>query len=46
MELLLSGQRARLVLLEAKKLGGEGLTVTVQPQKRRPPASDRMGTLA
>ncbi len=46
MELLLSGQRARLVLLEAKKLGGEGLTVTVRPQKRRPPASDRMGTLA
>ena len=34
MELLLRGQRARLALVEAKKLGGDGLTVTVAPQKR------------
>lgn len=47
MELLLSGQRARLVLLEAKKLGADGLAVTVRQTKRaEPPASDRMGTLA
>lgn len=34
MELLLTGQRARLVLLEAKKLGADGLIVTVCPDKR------------
>ena len=45
-ELLLSGQRARLALVEAKKLGADGLTVTVRQTKRTPPpASDRMGTL-
>ena len=34
MQLLLSGQRARLALVEAKKLGGDGVTVTVQPNSR------------
>ena len=46
MELLLSGQRARLVLLEAKKLGADGLSVTVRQTGRSAPTSDRMGTLA
>ncbi len=34
MELLLRGSRARLALIEAKKLGGDGLILTVTPQKR------------
>lgn len=34
MELILRGSRARLALVEAKKLGGEGLSVTVAPGKR------------
>ena len=34
MELILRGSRARLALVEAKKLGGDGLTITVAPQKR------------
>ena len=34
MELLLQGSRARLALIEAKKLGGDGLILTVTPQKR------------
>ena len=34
MELLMRGSRARLALVEAKKLGGDGLTVTVAPNKR------------
>ena len=46
MELLLSGQRARLALLEAKKLGADGLSVTVRQTGRSAPTSDRMGTLA
>ena len=35
MQLILSGQRAKLALIEAKKLGGDGLTVTVLPDKER-----------
>lgn len=35
MKLLMSGQRARLALIEAKKLGADGLTVTVEPDRRR-----------
>ena len=31
MQLLMSGRRARLVLVEAKKLGGDGVTITVGP---------------
>lgn len=33
MQLVMSGQRARLVLVEAKKLGGDGVTVTVAPDR-------------
>ncbi len=44
MELLLTGQRARLVLLEAKKLAADGLTLTVRPDRRLALKSDRMGT--
>ena len=36
MRLLLSGQRARLALIEAKKLGKDGLTVTVVPDRSDP----------
>lgn len=46
MELLLSGRRARLVLLEAKKLAADGLAVTVRLNGQTPPPTDRMGTLA
>lgn len=34
MELVLRGSRARIALVEAKKLGGDGLSITVAPQKR------------
>ena len=34
MELILREWRARLALVEAKKLGGDGLSITVAPQKR------------
>lgn len=34
MQLLLSGSRARLALVEAKKLGGDGLSVTVVPDRK------------
>ena len=44
MELLLTGQRARLVLAEAKKLGADGLAVTVRQTKRTPPPqAERIG---
>ena len=33
MQLLMSGQRARLALVEAKKLGGDGVTITVLPDR-------------
>ncbi len=46
MELLLSGQRARLVLVEAKKLACDGLSLTVRPDDRTPLPADRIGTLA
>ncbi len=39
MQLVMSGQRARLALVEAKKLGGDGLMVTVLPDGR--PGGDR-----
>lgn len=45
MELLLSGQRARLVLVEAKKLAADGLSLTVRPDRRTPSPADRIGTL-
>jgi len=34
-KLVMSGARARLALIEAKKLGADGLTVTVEPDRRR-----------
>lgn len=34
MQFLMRGQRARLALVEAKKLGGDGVSVTVVPDKR------------
>ena len=34
MQLLMSGSRARLVLVEAKKLGGSGMSLTVVPDRR------------
>ena len=34
MQLLMSGQRARLALVEAKKLGKDGVTITVVPDRR------------
>ena len=46
MQLVMRGASARLALIEAKKLGADGLTVTVAPAKQpSPPPSDRMGTL-
>ena len=43
-ELLLSGRRARLALVEAKKLGADGLTVTVRPDRREDvPLPERSG---
>lgn len=44
MELLLTHRRARLVLIEAKKLAADGLTVTVRPDRNEPDLqSDRNG---
>lgn len=34
-KLLMSGQRARLALIEAKKLGADGVAVTVVPERRQ-----------
>ncbi len=38
MQLRMSGSRARLVLIEAKKLGGSGMTVTVVQDRMQPAA--------
>ena len=46
MQLLMSGSRARLVLIEAKKLGGSGMTVTVVPDRTQPaPRGTEQGRL-
>ena len=40
MKLVMSGSRARLALIEAKKLGADGLAVTVEPDRRRKPKTE------
>jgi tRNA1(Val) A37 N6-methylase TrmN6 len=40
LKLEMSGPRARLALIEARKLGADGLTVTVGPDKKRKPDTD------
>lgn len=44
-ELLLGESQARLALIEAKKLGADGVRITVAPPKRTRPPTDRRGTL-
>lgn len=45
MELVLTKTRARLALIEAKKHGADGMTVTVLPDRHAPMQTDRKGTL-
>ncbi len=45
MELLLTDRRARLVLLEAKKLGADGVTVTVHPDGRKHAPEHERGSM-
>ena len=45
MQLIMGEAGARLVLIEAKKLGADGVRITVAPKKRRQPPTDRGGIL-
>ena len=46
MQLLMGATYARLALIEAKKLGADGVRITTVPQKGKPLPTDRRGTLA
>ena len=46
MQLLMGATYARLALIEAKKLGADGVRITTVPRKGKPLPTDRRGTLA